>query len=81
MTAIETTVAHLARRRLALPALLFLTAHRPLAFAMGHLLAVAAPVAAVAGIDWTMAWAELLSSDEGVTELETALNMAAGGAI
>lgn len=78
MTAVDTTVAQLARRKLALPALLFLTAHRPLAFAAGHLLAVAAPVASLAGLGWTMDWAELLSSPDGVARLERAL--AAGDA-
>ncbi len=81
MAAIETTIAQLTRRKLASPALLFLTAHRPLAFAAGHILAVAAPVASLAGLEWTMEWAELLSSPDGIAQLERALDAEdAGGA-
>lgn len=65
-----------AQRGLATPALLFLAGHRPLAFAAGQLLAVAAPVAAVLGLHNTMRWAHLLSSPEGVDQLEAALAQA-----
>jgi hypothetical protein len=58
---------------MATPALLFVTAHRPLAFAAGHLLAVVAPVAAVLGVPHLMDWAQLLASPEGVDRLIAAL--------
>jgi hypothetical protein len=55
------------------PALLYLFAHRPLAFATGNVLAVAAPLAAVFGAPQVQAWAELLLSPEGVASLAAAL--------
>ncbi len=58
---------------MAATALLYVTAHRPLAFAAGHLLAVAAPVAAVLGAPHLMDWAQLLTSPEGVDRLIAAL--------
>ena len=65
--------ASLGRHGMAAPALLYVTAHRPLAFAAGHLLAVAAPVAAVLGAPHLMDWAQLLTSPEGVDRLVAAL--------
>lgn len=61
---------------MATPALLFLAAHRPLAFAAGHLLAVAAPVAALLGAPHVMEWSHLLASPEGVDRLVAALGVA-----
>jgi hypothetical protein len=58
---------------MAAAALLYVTAHRPLAFAAGHLLAVAAPVAAVLGAPLLMDWAQLLTSPDGVDRLVAAL--------
>ncbi len=63
---------------MATPALLYVTAHRPLAFAAGHLLAVAAPVAAVLGVPHVMEWSQLLASPEGVDRLVAALTLAEG---
>lgn len=63
----------LQRRGLAAPALLYLVGHRPLAFAAGQLLALAAPLAAVLGLRRTMTWAHLLSTPEGVDSLQAAL--------
>ena len=74
--------ASLGRHGMAATALLYVTAHRPLAFAAGHLLAVAAPVAAVLGASHLMDWAQLLTSPDGVDRLVTALAAAeapAGG--
>ena len=74
--------ASLSRHGMAAAALLYVTAHRPLAFAAGHLLAVAAPVAAVLGASHLMDWAQLLTSPDGVDRLVTALAAAeapAGG--
>ncbi|MFN8468033.1 MAG: hypothetical protein U0X20_20915 [Caldilineaceae bacterium] len=65
--------ASLGRHGMAVPALLYVTAHRPLAFAAGHLLAVAAPVAAVLGAPYLLNWAQLLTSPEGVDRLVAAL--------
>ena len=65
--------AALGRRGLAAPALLYLAGHRPLAFAAGQLLALAAPLAAVLGLRQTMDWAHLLSTPEGVDRLQAAL--------
>lgn len=73
---ITATVDSIARRQLVAPVLLFLTGHRPLAFAAGHVLAVAAPVAAVLGQPFVMQWAEILSTAEGVAYLESALHTA-----
>ena len=58
---------------MAATALLYVTAHRPLAFAAGHLVAVVAPVAAVLGAPHLMDWAQLLTSPEGVDRLVAAL--------
>jgi hypothetical protein len=65
--------ASLGRHGMVTPALLYLTAHRPLAFAAGHLVAVVAPVVAVLGAPHLMAWAQLLTSPEGVDRLAAAL--------
>ena len=65
--------AALQQRGLAAPALLYLAGHRPLAFAAGQLLALAAPLAAVLGLHQTMAWAHLLSTPDGVDSLQAAL--------
>jgi hypothetical protein len=65
--------ASLGRRGMATPALLFVAAHRPLAFAAGHLLALAAPMAAMLGVPRVMEWSLLLASPEGVDRLVAAL--------
>ena len=44
-------IEQLARRRLALPALLFLTALQPLHFVVGHSLLVAAPLTDLLGLE------------------------------
>jgi hypothetical protein len=65
--------AGLDRRGMATPALLYLAAHRPLAFAAGNLLAVAAPLAAALGVGQVQSWAQLLLSPEAVETLTAAL--------
>lgn len=69
----EPLVEALAQRGLLAPALLYATGHRPLAFAAGHLLALAAPLAAVLGFTNTMQWAHLLTTPSGVDRLHSAL--------
>lgn len=64
----------LARRKLVTPTLLYLAGHRPLAFAAGQLLAVAAPVAAILGQPAVGDWAALLSDPDGPAHLELALS-------
>lgn len=51
----------LRRRQMALPALLFVAGHRPLAFILGHLLLVMHPVTALLGADWAGEWGNLLT--------------------
>jgi hypothetical protein len=69
----DDTIEKLASRQLVAPALLFLVGHRPLAFAAGHVLALAAPVADLLGQSSVMAWAEILTAPDGVANLEAAL--------
>ena len=59
--AAQSMTEQLARRRLALPALLFLTALQPLHFVAGHLLLVAAPVADLLGLEMVSTWGEQLN--------------------
>ncbi len=73
MIDLQSLTAVAGRRRLALPALLFVSAHKPLAFAAGHLLLVAAPLAALLGLPQLLGWSQLLISPEGVDRLEAAL--------
>jgi hypothetical protein len=55
------------------PVLLYVAAHRPLAYAAGHLLAVAAPLAAVLGFDSVQRWAEALVAPGGGEHLQRTL--------
>ncbi len=57
----QPTHKHFTRRRLALPALLFLTALQPLHFVAGHILLVAAPLAALLGLEAVATWGERLN--------------------
>lgn len=70
---IQQSLLALRRRELALPALLFVAGHRPLAFAAGQTLAVAAPVAALLDVTAVSEWATLLSAPEGADALHAAL--------
>lgn len=70
---IAATVAAARRSRLALPALLFVAGHAPLAFAVGQLAHMATPVAALLGSRSLPAWAALLGDPHGITQLQQAL--------
>jgi hypothetical protein len=56
-----------ARRRLTLPLQLFLAGHRPLAFFVGQLLYLTAPLALLAGWDGVNRWAAWLSAPDLTT--------------
>ncbi|NJN80865.1 MAG: hypothetical protein HC802_00255 [Caldilineaceae bacterium] len=73
---IERTVQAVARRALALPALLFLTGHRPLAFVVGQLLYVLDPCASLLGWRGGAEWAALLSDPAGPELLAASLKQA-----
>ena len=73
---IQQTVTALARRQLLAPALLYAAGHRPVAFVAGQSLALAAPLAALLGVEAVGDWANLLSDPAGPSELETALRTA-----
>jgi hypothetical protein len=66
----------LARRQLALPALLFLEAHAPLRFLAGQTCAVAAPLAGLLGLDAVQTWADVLSDAEAFADLRRAVDAA-----
>jgi hypothetical protein len=57
----QPTRKQLTCRRLALPALLFLTALQPLYFVAGHFLLAAAPLAALLGLEAVATWGERLN--------------------
>lgn len=62
------------RHEMATPVLLFLAGHRPLAFVMGQLLHVAAPMADLLGWTGCDDWATILSEPDGPSTLEQALH-------
>jgi hypothetical protein len=66
-------VVDLARRGMVQPALLYVAAHRPLAYAAGHMLAVAAPLAAVLGFGSVQRWADVLIAPGAAEHLERML--------
>lgn len=70
-------VAELARRRLALPALLFLAAHAPLRIMAGHVLLTAAPLAGLVGLAVVDDWAALLNDPDAFAALQTQLEQIA----
>lgn len=70
-------VAELARRRLALPALLFLAAHAPLRILAGHVLLAAAPLAGLVGLAVVDDWAALLNDPDDFAALQTQLEQIA----
>ena len=74
--AIQQTITALAKRQLLAPALLFAAGNRPLAFAAGQGLALAAPFASLLGVTALEDWATLLSDPAGPDTLETALRIA-----
>lgn len=66
-------LAAIHRRGLAMPLLLFLVGHRPLAFFTGQMLYVAAPLGALLGWENLDGWATLLSAPDATRRLESAL--------
>ncbi len=64
------TIQTLTQRQMALPSLLFLAAHRPLAFVVGQTMCTLAPFAIPLGATEWQAWANLLSHPDGPTRLE-----------
>ncbi len=71
--ALSAAVAGAGRSRLALPTLLFVAGHAPLAFAAGQLAHLASPLAALLGSQTLPAWATLLSDPHGIALLQQAL--------
>ncbi|HXF62239.1 MAG TPA: hypothetical protein VNK95_11525 [Caldilineaceae bacterium] len=69
----RTLLAAAHHRRLATPLLLFLVGHRPLAFLVGQMLYVAAPLGALLGWEDLDGWAALLSAPDATRRLESAL--------
>lgn len=62
------------RREIAAPILLFVAAHRPLAFVTGQLLTLGSPIGIMAGWHGISDWAELLSHPNGPSQLEQLLH-------
>lgn len=73
----QQTVDRVAQRALALPVLLFLTAHSPLRFFAGQMLVAAAPLADLMGIDAVAEWATILNDPDAVKAVQNALEKAA----
>ena len=71
--AIKATVVAGSHRQLALPLLLFLVGHRPLAFITGQFLHLCVPGSALLGWPQIEQWASLLSHPNGPQVLEQEL--------
>ena len=67
--AVDEAIDALRQRQMVLPALLFLAGHRPLAFALGQMLLVLQPLAAILGADGLAVWGTLLSQPAGPAAL------------
>ncbi|MCS6828694.1 MAG: hypothetical protein NZ553_18945 [Caldilinea sp.] len=74
--ALQRLIAQAKRRRLSLPLLLFLDAHRPLRFLVEQTLVAAAPMASLLGWDELDAWATVLEDDEALLHLRQTLEAA-----
>ena len=74
-THVEETLKAVQKRQMVLPFLLFVAGHRPLAFVVGQLLYLAAPLATLLGQERLMGWALLLSDPDGAALLESALQV------
>lgn len=70
---VEALLVYAARRRLLLPMLLFVTAHRPLGFVAGQLLFAAQPLTLLFPSLNLRVWAETLSNVDGVRRMEERL--------
>ena len=66
---VEAMIAAISRRRMALPAVLLLAGHGPLAFTLGQVLLILQPLAALLGSDGLDSWARLLSHPRGPATL------------
>ena len=73
---VRQVVRQIQKREMVLPALLLLTAHQPLAFVAGQILHVASPLAQMSGWRQCADWANLLSSPNGLSQLEGLLQLA-----
>jgi len=73
-------IEQLARRRLALPALLFLTALQPLHFVVGHLLLAAAPLADLLGLEAVGTWGVQMNDPDAIAAWRKRLAQAADAA-
>lgn len=62
------------QKDMAVPILLFLAGHRPLAFVTGQLLYMGVPFCTPFGLESVQEWASLLSHPDGPTLLESELN-------
>lgn len=69
----QALIARIADRQMATPLLLFVAAHRPLAFFAGQTLYAAAPLAALMGWRQVDAWAAWLSEPDAAATLEAAV--------
>ena len=66
---VDEVLSAIRQRRMALPAILFLDGHRPLAFVFGQMLLILQPLAGLLGADGLGAWGELLSQPDGPSAL------------
>lgn len=73
----QPVIKQLIRRRLALPALLFLTALQPLHFVAGHLLLLAAPLSDMLGLEGIGAWGMQLNDPTTIAIWRQRLTQAA----
>ena len=70
---VDTLLVYAAQRRLLLPVLLFVTAHRPLGFVAGQLLFAAQPLTLLFPSLNLRVWAEMLSDMDGLQRVEERL--------
>lgn len=63
--AIDETLSVIRQRRMALPAILFLAGHRPLAFTFGQALLILQPLAVLLGSKGLDAWVRVLTHPSG----------------
>ena len=63
--AIDATLSAVRQRRMVLPAILFLSGHRPLAFTFGQVLLMLQPLAALLGANGLDCWVRVLTHPSG----------------
>ncbi len=71
--AIDETLSVIRQRRMALPAILFLAGHRPLAFTFGQALLILQPLAVLLGSKGLDAWVRVLTHPSGPPALTNRL--------